>query len=58
MLWQASPAIANVTLSPQLADTLPLGVMEPPLPAEATIVYGSPWKLAAIVWSVVTPVKV
>ena len=43
----------NVLVSPALAIICPFGLMEPPVPAEAVIVYvagGFGWKSAEIVW--------
>jgi hypothetical protein len=43
---------------PQAAATLPLGAIEPPVPAEASIVKLFRLNVAAIVWSPVTFVNV
>src|SRR5690242_15743913 len=39
MVWHPSGVMVNVALSPQFTVTLPLGLIEPPAPAEAAIVY-------------------
>src|SRR5437764_1165817 len=46
--------MVNVALLPQSTDTLPGGVIVPPAPAEAAIVYEIRLNEAAIVWSAVT----
>jgi hypothetical protein len=48
----------NAWSEPQFTGTLPVGEIEPPEPADATIVYVFSEKLAAIVWLACTFVNV
>src|SRR5882672_11907026 len=58
MVWQASGVIVNAWFAPQPTATLPVGLMAPPAPAEAAIVYEIRLKLAVIVWFAPTFVNV
>ena len=58
IVWHASAAIVNAWSAPQFTLTLPLGLIEPPAPAEAVIVYVLSANDAAIVWLPVTFVNV
>ena len=50
--------IVNVVSVPQLTETAPEGLIDPPAPAIAVIVYGIGEKDASIVWFACTSVNV
>jgi len=55
---QPSGEMLNVWLPPQFTATVPLGLMDPPAPAEARIECEFGVKLAAMVWFADTLVNV